>query len=281
MSGKPGRHLRVGVSGAFVVLTGAAVYWAALPHERLTTHAPAVAGVEALAPAATHAANLPPPAEPTSSALPAPADTEQATVAQYTAQKYQFLLEDLHAPQPDRALLLRALLSREEIAGQPDSESRRTALAAAEARIRGLLHPADFATYEALSESDLEQFHLDEYAGGISNVAPLSPDDRKSILRTKLAYKARFRQLVQDSGLLRDDLGAAERVYAYGVVSSALRDYQRSYLQEVRQYLSNDEQFTLLSNYENTEFSAELAKLQALAPGEPTDSWKQSTNQQG
>ncbi len=41
-----------------------------------------------------------------------------------------------------------------------------------------------------------------------------------------------------------------------------------SYLQEVRQYLYNDEQFALLSNYENSEYAAELEKLRGIAKGE-------------
>ena len=42
------------------------------------------------------------------------------------------------------------------------------------------------------------------------------------------------------------------------MTSRALEDFRRSYLEEVRQYLANDEQFALLSNYEATEFKAEL-----------------------
>ena len=110
-------------------------------------------------------------------------------------------------------------------------------MATVEGEIRGLLRPADYATYETLKESDLELFKLNEYAGGISNVAPLSAADRESILKTKLAYKERFRQLLLDSGLQRSDLSPAEREYAYSVTSRALEDYKASYLQEVRQYL--------------------------------------------
>lgn len=194
-----------------------------------------------------------------------PIDSETETVAQYSAQKYQFLLDDLHSPQADGARLQRELLLHEQLASLPDSAQRARALAEVEARIRGMLHPTDFATYEALKESDLEQFELDDYAGGISNVAPLSAAERRSILRTKLACKLRFRQLVQDSGLLRADLSPAERQYAYEVASRALSGYLRDYLLEVRQYLANDEQYALLSNYETTKFTAELARLRSRA----------------
>ena len=123
-----------------------------------------------------------------------------------------------------------------------------------------MLRPADYATYETLRESDLELYKLNEYAGGISNVAPLSAADRKAILKTKLAYKERFRQLLRDSGLQRSDLSAAEREYAYcdylarpgGLPAQLPR-------RKCASTSTNDEQFALLSNYESTEFKAELA----------------------
>ena len=212
---------------------------------------------------------------------PANLDSEEATVAQYTSEKYRLLIEDLHGLRAgDVEKLRRSLLERELLTGaikaarEANDPSKReeilrqeTALAMAEGQIRSLLHPADHATYEALKHADLELFQLDDYARGISNVAPLSTADRSSILKTKLAYKARYGQLLQDSGLLRDNLSAAERGYAYSITARALEDYQRSYLLEVRQFLVDDEQYALLRNYENTEFTAELAKLRSMANG--------------
>ncbi len=195
----------------------------------------------------------------------APVDPEESTIAQYTSEKYQLLLDDLHYLEAGQAEALRkALLARERLAGEAGSAGQNEALARVEDGIRGMLKPADHATYQMLRESDLELYKLNEYAGGITNVAPLSADDRKAILRTKLAYKERFRQLLRDSDLQRSDLSAAERDYAYSMTSRAMEDYKRSYLQEVRQYLSNDEQYALLSNYETTEFNAELARLQSM-----------------
>lgn len=194
-----------------------------------------------------------------------PTDPEASTIAQYTSEKYQFLFDDLRylkASQVEQ--LQRALQLRERLSGEMNSAGQNEALARAEEEIRGLLSPADHATYEMLRESDLELHKLNEYAGGISNVAPLSAADRESILKTKLAYKARFRQLLQDSMIQRRDQSPAEREYAYSITARALEDFRRSYLQEVRQYLTNEEQFALLSNYEATEFKAELAQLQSM-----------------
>ncbi len=204
------------------------------------------------------------------------ADSEVVTVAEYTASKYRLLLDDLRdLDAQDVERLRRDLLTRELLAGATKAaresgdpagagelQRQEAALAEVEGRILGRLHPSDHVTYEALKDADAELFQLDEYARGIGNVAPLTDADRNSILRIKLAWKARFRQLLQDSGLMRDGLSAAEREHAYAVTSRALKDYERGYLQEVRQFLADDEQFALLSHFENSGFKAELAKLE-------------------
>ena len=262
-------RLRAGLSGASVVLTGVVVYWAALSEQPVATPRQSSTRIESpglhrprTGSAPARVALAPPQAAPR-----AVVDTEEATVAQYTAQKYRYLFDDMHSPQLDRVQLQRFLLLREQLTGRPDTADRDSALAEVDERLRAMLHPADYATYDALKESDLEQFELNDYAGGVSNVTPLNADERKSILRTKLAYKGRFQQLVRDSGLLRQDLSPAERDHAYRVTARALSDYMRDYLLEARQYLANDEQYALLSNYETTKFTAELAKLRSPAGG--------------
>jgi len=270
MSSKARRaRLRVGMSVAAAVLVGATGYWASRPGHP-------VARAEATQSAATsqhaltelqrqrpqrNAPQVDTVSTPTSTQAVTP-DSEESTISQYASQKYQFLLDDLRYLEATQVEQLhRALLERERLAGQPNDPA---AMAMVEGEIRGLLRPADYATYETLKESDLELFKLNEYADGIRNVAPLSAADRESILKTKLAYKERFRQLLLDSGLQRTDLSPAEREYAYSVTSRALEGYKSSYLQEVRQYLPNEEQFALLSNYETTEFKAELARLRSM-----------------
>jgi hypothetical protein len=267
MRWKPTRaQSRVALSGAAIVAMGA-VYWGsrsgqpvASTDEMQLAVPSLLAPVEARYPqsiAAQDTAALSP-ARTLTDAL----DAEESTIAAYASEKYQFLLDDLrYLDAAQVGLLRRALSARERLAGQASDAA---AMAAVESRIRGLLQPGDYATYETLRESDPELFKLNEYAAGISNVAPLSAADRESILRTKLAYKERFRQLLQDSGLHRPDLSRAEREYAYSVTTRAMEDYRRSYLQEVRQYLANDEQFALLSNYETTEFKDELARLHSM-----------------
>ena len=130
-----------------------------------------------------------------------------------------------------------------------------------------MLPPRELAAFDVLKDSDIEQFQLDDFAGGASHVAPVSEADKKAILYTKLVYRQRFRQVLADSRFMREDLDAAERQLAFSDVRRALEASRDSYLQEVRQYLYNDEQFALLRNYETTEFNDELEKLRRMAYG--------------
>jgi hypothetical protein len=271
MSFKPTRRqLRVAMSGTAAVVVGATIYWATSRPEQPDAPEASRSTVQWRLPERSEIRH-PQPLAAQANAVATPArapsagDSEESTIAEYTTEKYQYLLKDLRYLEAAQVEQLRgALLARERLAGGVDDPA---AIAGVEGQIRALLRPADYESYETLRESDLELFKLNEYAAGISNVAPLSAADRESILKTKLAYKERFRQLLADSDLLRTDSSAAEREYAYSVTSSALEGYRRSYLQEVRQYLANEEQFALLSNYETTEFKAELARLRSMVDG--------------
>ncbi len=204
----------------------------------------------------------------------------EASFESYVGGKYHFLLESVaRSPRGSQALRA-ALVERERMlvgintARQgSDPEDRQSlpqrleALAAMDRRIGGLLPAADLAAFEVLKDSHIEQFQLDDYAQGISNVAPLKEADRRAILYSKLAWRQRFRQVLEDSGLMRGDLTAAERQLVLAGVTRALRDTRDSFLQEARQYLYDDEQYALLRNYENSEYAAELEKLKTIAAG--------------
>lgn len=121
--------------------------------------------------------------------------------------------------------------------------------------------PAPPVATPAPDEAVVEQRQLAEYAGGISNVDPVSPEQQRAILQAKLRHKKTYETVLRDSGLEREALSPAERAYAHQIIARALNDYKEGYLQDVRPVLS-DEQFTLLSDYENTEFQRELERLQ-------------------
>lgn len=208
---------------------------------------------------------------------PAGAKTESdAQFERYVDDKYRLLFRDIGG---DAATALRAALQRRELvvtqintARQTSDPALRETLPLLEARkvdidrgIGALLPARELGAFEALRDSDIERFQVEDYAAGIQDVAPLSEADKQSILATKLAYRERFRQVLADSRLMSGELTDAERALAFDEVSRALRESQRNYLQEVRQYLYDDAQYALLSNYETTEFEAETAKLRGIA----------------
>jgi hypothetical protein len=273
--------LRVVILPALAVF-GAVAWWAGRGEDDATVdRAPAVvpasppatdSGWPQIAPVDSRAAE-------DSAATPGdmPADASFAT---YVTGKYRFLFDDALPLEAANKLRV-ALLEREHVAvaintarQSTDAEAKdsiprqQAELDELDRKIGSLLRPSDLAAFEVLRDSDVEQFQLDDYAGGVSAVAPISDSDRKAILFTKLAHRQRFRQVLADSGLMRGELNASERRLAFADVSRALGASRDHYLQEVRQYLYNDEQFTLLSNYENSEFAAELEKLRRIAYGE-------------
>lgn len=194
----------------------------------------------------------------------------------YVDDKYRLLMRDVEGA--SLAALRTALQAREQLvvqintAKQSSDPAAKQALPALEARkaaldreIGGLLPAGELAMFDVLKDADIERFQVDDYAAGIANVAPLSEVDKQAVLATKLVYRQRFRRVLDDSRLMTGDLNGTERLLAFTEVTRALKEYQQSYLQEVRQYLYNDEQYTLLSNYETSEYNAELAKLRVIA----------------
>jgi hypothetical protein len=196
-----------------------------------------------------------------------------ANFATYVSGKYKFLTQ---SPK-----LTAALMSRERIAvaintaKQSVDESLRqqlprleAELAEADRKVGESLAAGDVAGYEVLKNSDMDQFQFEDYVGGISNVVPLADDKKQAILYAKLTNRQRFRQVLENSGLMRGDLTPSQRQNAFNDVSRALLQSRDGFLQEARQHMHDEEQFTLLSNYENSEYSGELDKLRRIADGE-------------
>jgi hypothetical protein len=183
------------------------------------------------------------------------ATVEDRTDAAFLAQverKYRFLLVGVEAAHVDE--LRRRLLERES---QIDVSSRDRI----DAGIGELLPAESFAYYQALKDSDLEQHHLAEYTGGISNVAPLDERQERLVLDAKLRQKQRYAALMRDVGLDRESLPNEERAYAHAGAAAALKQYMDDFLSEVAPSLTQ-EQYMQLKNYETTEFARELSRLQ-------------------
>jgi hypothetical protein len=197
----------------------------------------------------------------------------EASFSVYVGGKYKFLTQ---SPQLSAALLDRERIAVDvNTAKQSADESVRqrlprleAALAEADRKVGEFLVPGDLAGFEVLKDSDMDQFQFEDYVAGISNVVPLAEEKKRAILYAKLSNRQRFRQVLESSGLLRGDLTASQREFAFNDVSRALLESRDGFLQEARQHLHDEEQFTLLSNYENTEYGGELDKLRRVADGE-------------
>jgi hypothetical protein len=194
-------------------------------------------------------------ANPADASPPHSFSTWDSDFVAWVKHKYRYL--------PADKKVLQLLLEREHIASLIDPRRRagEPAVARIESELRALLSAADYSTFRLLQDSDEEQHHLQEYAGGISNATPLTAQQERDVLEVKLRHKQAFEAALVQSGLERDTLSVAEREYTHGVVAAALRAYRNDYLQEVRNLLG-EEQYILLSNYETTEFNRELERLQ-------------------
>jgi hypothetical protein len=275
----PGQHVNRNLLVIAALIAAAVVWWISRPGsgdaglERETMNA-----LEAESDAGWPERAARPAAHVPGAAKPTDPDSQESALQfqQYVADKYAALFRDIDPG--DGAALRATLLEREQLVVQINTAKQGDDAAAKEQlpsllarkdeidRKAGALLPAsELARFEALKDSDIERFQVDDYAGGIAHVAPLTEANKQAVLATKLAYRERFRRVLADSRLMSGELTAAERKLAYADVSRALKQSQDGYLQEVRQYLYDEEQFRLLSNYEDTEYNAELAKLRGIA----------------
>ena len=179
-------------------------------------------------------------------------DIGDAALLAHVEHKYRFLIADASREHVEE--LRQRLLERE-------SQASLAARDRLDEQIGRLLSAEGFEYFRILKDSDLEQHHLAEYTGGISNVAPLDPRQERVVLDAKLRQKQRYGTVMRDLGFDRDALSPAERNYAHEKTVEALKRYLDEFLSEVSPALT-PEQYLQLKNYETTEFARELARLQ-------------------
>jgi hypothetical protein len=123
------------------------------------------------------------------------------------------------------------------------------------------IQPVEFAAVPVEDPDAEERRRLSEYAGGISNVAPVSAEQQRALLDALLRHKHTYEIAVRDAGIDRETLSDAEREYAHRLIARALRNYRDDFLVDARAILT-EQQYELLVNYENTEFRRQLDTLQ-------------------
>jgi hypothetical protein len=231
------------------LVTVAVAYGASIALEKRTADTPPNAASHR---SAIHKERSAPQSAPEQHTAPATEASIDAALQAQVEHKYRFLFAEVDGEHVDE--LKRRLLERE-------SEANLVARDRMDADLSHLL-PADrFAYYQALKDSDLEQHHLAEYTGGISNVAPLDERQERAVLDAKLRQKQRYASVIRDVGLERDALAVEERNYAKNKSAEALKQFMEDFLTEVAPSLTA-EQYTQLKNYETTEFARELNRLQ-------------------
>jgi protein-disulfide isomerase-like protein with CxxC motif len=81
------------------------------------------------------------------------------------------------------------------------------------------------------------------------------------VLDAKLRQKQRYAAAIRDAGLDRERLSNEERAFAHAKTAEALKLYMEDFLADVAPSLTQ-EQYAQLKNYETTEFTRELSRLQ-------------------
>lgn len=166
----------------------------------------------------------------------------------YAAYKYRYLFAD-GSMNGVTLSNIEQLLTQRETACRPDSNN--SACAHVEMQLKHRLHPSDHARYLLLKDSDAEQHHTTSYADGIQHLAPLNAAQERALLETRLRMKEVYQVTLSD---------APREVRLH-----ALNQYQSQLLGELQPLLSED-QFALLSSYEQTEFEAVRERLSAVSP---------------
>ena len=108
---------------------------------------------------------------------------------------------------------------------------------------------------------ETEERELAEYWGGIRNVAPVTEAQKSALLESKLRHQTTLDLALRDAGVKRESLSQSERAYAHRAAARALNESRQNFLIDVKPILS-DEQYTVLADFETTEFKRHLAKLQ-------------------
>jgi hypothetical protein len=106
-----------------------------------------------------------------------------------------------------------------------------------------------------------QERELAEYFGGIGNIAPVNEPLKQALLESKFRHRIAFDLALKDAGVKRETLSNAERAYAHEAAARALTDYRRDFLIDVKPLLS-EQQYTMLADFEATEFKRRLAALQ-------------------
>jgi hypothetical protein len=227
--------------GALAVCLAAAMFFAIERHDR-EVERPATTQPESLqVEASLHVA----PREPLA-ALGVPRSPHP--VAASVAEKYDPLLVTLAAATREQ---LGELLIGREAAGTVDLYE----ITNWERRISLLLLEDEYSLYERLRESQRERAQVRAFAQQLLPTSALTPEQQRALLAAKLQHKDAVQTLELHAESAAMKASGMEREYARDIATQGLIHYERTFLDEARAVLS-DEQWVALEQFESARRTA-------------------------
>lgn len=204
------------------------------------------------------------------------------TLEELVLRKYRFLFSNLNLSEADKLKLQQLLMERErinliildarqydEVAAEVDIQALELQLAEIDDQIRALLDQDNIERFNMLRDSEEEQRDFTQYTLGINGIFPLTQEQQEKVLFAKLKYKKQFQQKLRSAGLYDDYLLSEEqRQKLLDDVKKAVDEYKSQFLIDVQQFLDNNnayfDQYTLLENYETTEFNNMIKEFEKI-----------------
>lgn len=210
-----------------------------------------------------------------STSLQSFAEIRDQSLTRAVDQKYAIIFPGISLNHQDEEKLRQLLIDRERVLGTStvgyhstqeeitnSIRQQQELLAEIDGRIAQLLGPEDAAQYELLKDSSYEQHQMNSFFEKLGNKNILSGDNQRALLLAKLEQKKTFNTMMQEATAYMDNASAEERRRAAKKMHSALLEYKENYLREARQLLS-EEQFDLLSEYEQMQYEEMWSSLEA------------------
>lgn len=210
-----------------------------------------------------------------SASLQSFAEIRDESLTRAVDQKYSMIFPGLSLTHQDEEALRQLLVDRERVLGtstvgyhssqeeiEKSIRQQQELLAEIDGRIAQLLGPEEAAQYDLLKDSSYEQHQMNNFYDQLGGKNSVSTDNQRALLMTKLEQKNHFNRALQEATTYMQSAPAVERKNAEKKMQDALIQYKDNYLREARQLLT-DEQFQVLSEYEQMQFEEMWRSLEA------------------
>lgn len=210
-----------------------------------------------------------------STSLQSFAEIRDSSLTRAVDQKYAIIFPGLSLPRADEDKLRQLLIDRERVLGtstvgyhssqkeiEESIRQQQELIAEIDGRIADLLGPEDTQQYELLKDSSYEQYQMNSFYEQLGGRVDVSADNQRALLMTKLEHKQNFNRQLQEATAYLENASAEERSAAERKMQEALNQYKENYLREARSLLT-DEQFSVLSEYEQMQFEEMWSSLEA------------------